>query len=90
MVRSRSLVLKRANRPGELIRKHRLANGWRMHELAAVLGCSHQQVQKYETGKDRVKASQLWRIAEALKVPVHRFIPSSAPEVGNKTARWCA
>ncbi len=33
---------------GESIGKHRLANGWTQQELAAELGCSYQQVQKYE------------------------------------------
>jgi len=38
--------------------------------LAEVVGIKFQQIQKYETGSNRVSASRLWDIAEALDVPV--------------------
>lgn len=41
--------------------------------LAADLGVSFQQVQKYESGRNRISASVLWRAAAALGVPVGSF-----------------
>lgn len=39
-------------------------------ELAAALGLSFQQVQKYENGANRISASKLWQAAELLGVQV--------------------
>jgi transcriptional regulator with XRE-family HTH domain len=36
-------------------------------------GIKFQQIQKYETGMNRVSASRLWDIADALAVPVSFF-----------------
>ena len=41
--------------------------------LAGELGVSYQQLQKYESGKNRVSAARLWRIAEALNCPMDFF-----------------
>ena len=41
--------------------------------LATQVGIKFQQIQKYETGMNRVSASRLWDIAEALSVPVSFF-----------------
>lgn len=42
-------------------------------QLAQKVGIKFQQIQKYETGMNRVSASRLWDIAEALSVPVSYF-----------------
>ena len=42
-------------------------------ELAAVLGVRFQQVQKYESGANRISASRVWDIAQALEVPISYF-----------------
>jgi len=42
-------------------------------QLAEKVGIKFQQIQKYETGMNRVSASRLWDIAEAMTVPVHYF-----------------
>ena len=42
-------------------------------QLAEAVGIKFQQIQKYETGMNRVSASRLWDIAEALSVPVSFF-----------------
>ncbi|MDP3749706.1 MAG: helix-turn-helix transcriptional regulator [Phenylobacterium sp.] len=44
-----------------------------MEALAAALGVSYQQVQKYETGANRISASTLYEIAAALRVPISDF-----------------
>lgn len=41
--------------------------------LAEAIGCTFQQVQKYERGRNRVLASALWRAAQALDVEVGYF-----------------
>jgi len=41
--------------------------------LAEEVGVKFQQIQKYETGANRVSASRLWDIAQAMDVPVSWF-----------------
>lgn len=42
-------------------------------QLAEQVGIKFQQIQKYETGMNRISASRLWDIAEALDAPVAFF-----------------
>lgn len=42
-------------------------------QLAERVGIKFQQIQKYETGMNRISASRLWDIAEALGVQVSFF-----------------
>jgi transcriptional regulator with XRE-family HTH domain len=42
-------------------------------QLAPVLEVSFQQLQKYETGANRISASKLFMTANALEVPVGWF-----------------
>lgn len=53
---------------GRKIREARLVRGLTQSGLAKKLGVSFQQLQKYETGFNRVSASKLFEIAQALKV----------------------
>ena len=48
-------------------------NGTTQQQLADAVGIKFQQIQKYETGMNRVSASRLWDIAHALDVPVTFF-----------------
>ena len=57
-------------RVGERIRELRLLRKMSQTELAKQVGVRFQQVQKYETGLNRVAASRLHMIAEALDVEV--------------------
>ncbi|MEM8572892.1 MAG: helix-turn-helix transcriptional regulator, partial [Pseudomonadota bacterium] len=47
--------------------------GMTQQQLADHVGIKFQQIQKYETGMNRISASRLWEIAEALDVPVNYF-----------------
>lgn len=47
--------------------------GVTQQQLADRVGIKFQQIQKYETGMNRVSASRLWDIAHALDVPVNFF-----------------
>ncbi len=42
-------------------------------QLADKVGIKFQQIQKYETGMNRVSASRLWDISEATGVPIGFF-----------------
>jgi transcriptional regulator with XRE-family HTH domain len=58
---------------GKRIRHRRWMNGTTQQKLADAVGIKFQQIQKYETGVNRVSASRLWDIAHALDVPVTFF-----------------
>lgn len=58
---------------GERIRARRAALGLTQEDLARALGISYQQVQKYETGGNRVSAGRLFEMARRLEVPVGYF-----------------
>jgi transcriptional regulator with XRE-family HTH domain len=47
--------------------------GMTQQQLAERVGIKFQQIQKYETGMNRISASRLWDIAAALQVPVSFF-----------------
>ena len=56
-----------------------------LQELGDRVGVKFQQIQKYETGANRIGASRMWDIAEALEVPVSDFfegIDGQAPDTG--------
>lgn len=58
---------------GENIRTARRAVGWSLDDLGAKINLSGQQVSKYETGDDRVRASTLGKIAKVFGKPVAEF-----------------
>jgi transcriptional regulator with XRE-family HTH domain len=47
--------------------------GMTQQQLAERVGIKFQQIQKYETGANRVSASRLWDTADALEVEVSFF-----------------
>lgn len=53
---------------GRLLRVHRLALGVSQQELAEALSVSFQQVQKYESGANRISASKLYKASRALGI----------------------
>ncbi len=55
---------------GANIRILRIEHGLTLQELASQLGMSHQQLQKYETGSNRVSAGVICVLARAFSVPV--------------------
>ena len=57
-------------RVGERIREIRKSKRMTQMDLAKLVGVRFQQVQKYETGFNRVSASRLYMIAQALEVEV--------------------
>ena len=55
---------------GAQIRERRLVLKLRQADLAKTLGVTVQQIQKYETGQNRVSAARLFGICGVLKVPL--------------------
>ena len=65
---------------GEKLRSRRKALGLSQGDIATHAGIKFQQVQKYETGHNRISASRLFEIAEKLQVAIGFFwegLPSS-------------
>jgi transcriptional regulator with XRE-family HTH domain len=58
---------------GKRIRQRRWMNGTTQQQLAEAVGIKFQQIQKYETGMNRVSASRLWDIANVLGVEISFF-----------------
>ena len=58
---------------GYRIRQRRLILGISQTELSEKVGVRFQQVQKYESGINRVSASRLWDIARAMDVDTSFF-----------------
>lgn len=65
---------------GKRIRHRRWALGTTQQQLADKVGIKFQQIQKYETGANRVSASRLWDIASALDVPIDYFFDGLAAQ----------
>src|SRR5215469_14707374 len=58
---------------GGRMRRRRLVLGMTQQKLADSLGLTHQQVQKYESGANRIGASRLHELSTVLDVPVSYF-----------------
>jgi transcriptional regulator with XRE-family HTH domain len=55
---------------GSRLRAQRLSHKLSQDELAQNLGISFQQVQKYESGVNRISASRLKQVSDVLRVPI--------------------
>ena len=58
---------------GRRVRIRRVLSGMSQTALAEGLGLTFQQLQKYESGANRISASRLWQIGEILDVPIAWF-----------------
>lgn len=67
---------------GERIRARRAMLGLTQEDLAKALGLSYQQVQKYETGGNRISAGRLYEIARLLDADVADFYEELEEEEG--------
>lgn len=71
---------------GSRISLRRSAMGLSQTALARQLGISFQQVQKYETGTNRISASRLHRVAMILGTSVESFFPAAECEAAGDGA----
>jgi len=67
------------------VRALRLQRGISQTELGGILDVTFQQVQKYETGTNRISAGRLQQIAEVLDVPVTYFYAGTEGEGNGST-----
>src|SRR3954447_25763655 len=58
---------------GSRVRQRRMQRGMSQEQLAAALGITVPQLQKYEKGVNRIGASRLHKIAGLLGVPIGAF-----------------
>ncbi len=66
---------------GKKIREARLVRGLTQSGVAKLLGLSFQQLQKYETGYNRVSASKMFELSQMLEVPPAYFFEGLATSV---------
>ena len=69
---------------GRRLRARRRLLGLTQEALASAVDIKFQQIQKYESGSNRISASRLWSLAKALEVPVSYFFEGmngSEPEL---------
>ena len=69
---------------GARLRARRLEVELSQQELAKRIGITFQQVQKYESGSNRISAGRLKAISEALGVPVAYFFVDPADDHARK------
>jgi len=62
---------------GRLVRVHRMSRGMSQTELGDRIGVTFQQVQKYESGSNRISMGRLSRIARVLDVRVPYLLAGS-------------
>lgn len=58
---------------GRRVRARRILVGKSQGDLGDLVGVTFQQIQKYESGQNRISASRLLSIADVLGVPVSHF-----------------
>lgn len=70
---------------GKRVRQRRWLLGMTQQQLAEQVGIKFQQIQKYETGANRISASRLWDIADALEAPIEFFFDGLSGSDEDKT-----
>ena len=70
---------------GQKLRNRRWMKGLTQHQLALLVGVRFQQIQKYENGINRISASRLWEISQALEVSVSYFFDGYSPDDSSQT-----
>lgn len=76
---------------GTRIHELRIAMGLSRQQLAELIGVTHQQLQKYEKGKNRISAGRLLAISKALKKPISYFFDDEGNQdaLPNQHQRMC-
>jgi transcriptional regulator with XRE-family HTH domain len=71
---------------GKRVRHRRWMVGMTQQQLGDIVGIKFQQIQKYETGMNRISASRLWDIAQALDVSISFFFEGFNGEIAEGAA----
>ena len=72
---------------GAQVRKYRALRGMSQEKFAEVLGVTFQQIQKYESGRNRISASRLWDISQVLNTPISLFYEDMTNEITSLSPR---
>jgi len=72
---------------GQQLRKLRQEAGLTLQDLAEQIGVSHQQLQKYETGANRLSVGMLPGVAEALGVDIMEFFDDADKASSKKKSK---
>ena len=85
------MIAKKAPNPtdkhvGSRVRMRRMMLSMSQEKLGDALGLTFQQVQKYEKGTNRIGASRLQQISQALQVPVAFFFEGAPHARGQHRA----
>ncbi|MDE6478474.1 MAG: helix-turn-helix domain-containing protein [Alphaproteobacteria bacterium] len=72
-----TLVTDYDKRLGRLLTMHRTRQGLSQKALARAVGCSFQQIQKYECAGNRMSVSRLHQICKYLEIPMGQFLQES-------------
>ncbi|MDJ0684967.1 MAG: histone H1-like repetitive region-containing protein [Alphaproteobacteria bacterium] len=72
---------------GEKMRMRRITMGLSQQRLAALLGLTFQQIQKYERGANRLSASRLWDLHDVLEVPIDYFYEGMSDAIADNSPR---
>lgn len=70
---------------GKRMRHRRWMVGMTQQQLAERVGIKFQQIQKYETGMNRVSASRLWEISAAMNVQPSFFFEGLGSDASDAT-----
>jgi transcriptional regulator with XRE-family HTH domain len=66
---------------GEKVKFRRQDIGMSQERLAEILGVSYQQVQRYESGRNKISVERVQQIAAALVVPVGFFFGNEFSQI---------
>lgn len=66
---------------GTQLKIMRLQRGVSQQTLGERLGVSYQQIQKYESGNNRISAARLYQCAKILETPIGRLFPDDTFEI---------
>ncbi len=79
---------------GARVRQRRKLLGWSQTGLGDALGLTFQQVQKYESGRNRIGSSRLFKLSQVFDVSVNHFfedipadVAASSPANGRGRAK---
>ena len=67
---------------GHRLRAQRIFCRLSQEALATEIGITFQQLQKYEKGVNRIPASRLYNLSQALNIPVSYFFQEHQPNLG--------
>lgn len=74
---------------GQRLRDWRIVRGFTLEQVAQKIGVTQQQVQKYETGKNKLSVYRLEQIAALIEVPMAHFIAPKEPDMpSNWMSLW--